>query len=157
MASTLTTRRDTRGKLGNFGTWWKFLFPLTPPTHFGRWSMRALVKIHQYMAYSARIGTKFWYWRNNLYSEPKGEIICQARRNEILLRLLKLRDHQGKRFGDVASTALDNFLVIVLDKILVNVVSVAYEADHITCVLKPLDSFKAWSGRRIGFTWKLKV
>ena len=43
---------------------------------------------------------------------------------------------------DVASTALDNFLVIVLDKILVNVASVAFEADHIICALKLLDSFK---------------
>lgn len=43
---------------------------------------------------------------------------------------------------DVASTALDNFLVIVLDKVLANAANVANEADHIICVLKPLDSFK---------------
>ena len=43
---------------------------------------------------------------------------------------------------DVASTAWDNFLVIVLDKILVSAVNVAYGADHIICALKPLDSFK---------------
>ena len=50
---------------------------------------------------------------------------------------------------DVASTALDNFLVIVLDKILANEANVANEADHIICAQKPLDSFKPWSGRRM--------
>lgn len=41
---------------------------------------------------------------------------------------------------------LDNFFVIVLDKIVVNVVNVVNEVDYIICVLKLLDFFKLWFG-----------